>query len=358
VSSLSVIIPVYRGGAAFGHCLTRLAADLPPATEVIIVIDGLDNGSAQQAQAFCQLWRSAQVIELPRNCGPAHARNVGAAAAHGDWLFFVDADVAIQADTIATLQQSCQQHPEIVAFIGSYDDAPGSPNFLSQYKNLLHHYTHQTGSSIASTFWGACGAIRRDVFLAMDGFDVAYRDPCVEDIELGYRLKRSGYQIRLCKQLQVKHLKRWTARSLLKADFLYRAVPWTELIWRDRSFVSDLNLDTSSRMSVVSVYGLLLGLLGGVIWSPMLGLVGLASLILLTLNRPVYQFFHHQRGLWFALRTIPWHWFYYAYSGLAFVVGTSKYFLNRPSPLPSRSASRSIAINSLPYDLVTTTVKH
>jgi hypothetical protein len=49
--------------------------------------------------------------------------------------------------------------------IGSYDDAPGANNFLSQYKNLFHHYTHQTGSEEASTFWGACGAIRRDVFL-------------------------------------------------------------------------------------------------------------------------------------------------------------------------------------------------
>lgn len=30
---------------------------------------------------------------------------------------------------------------------------------------LLHHYVHQTACEQASTFWGACGAIRREVFL-------------------------------------------------------------------------------------------------------------------------------------------------------------------------------------------------
>jgi GT2 family glycosyltransferase len=218
------------------------------------------------------------------------------------------------------------QRPDIAAMIGSYDDAPGSHNFLSQYKNLLHHYTHQIARTEASTFWGACGAVRRDVFLAVGGFDAAFCNR-IEDIELGYRLRRHGHRICLSKQVQVKHLKRWGVRSLLQADFFYRAIPWTELIWRDRSFVSDLNLDTSSRLSVVSVYGLLLGLLGSLIWGQTILLVIFCSAVLLTLNASVYRFFHRKRGLWFALRTIPWHWLYYAYSGLAFVIGTSRYWL-------------------------------
>lgn len=116
---------------------------------------------------------------------------------------------------------------DLAALIGSYDDAPGATNFLSQYRNLLHHYVHQTGNEEASTFWGACGAVRREVFLAMGGFDESYRQASIEDIELGYRLKRAGLKILLCKALQVKHLKRWEAGSLLKADFCYRALPWT-----------------------------------------------------------------------------------------------------------------------------------
>jgi GT2 family glycosyltransferase len=144
----------------------------------------------------------------------------------------------------------------LTALFGSYDDAPAATNFLSQYKNLFHHYVHQIANEEASTFWGACGAIRREVFLKLGGFDESYHQPCIEDIELGYRLKRAGYRIRLLKTLQVKHLKHWGVKSLLKTDFFQRALPWTELILRDRRLVNDLNLKTSSRVSVASIYGL------------------------------------------------------------------------------------------------------
>jgi GT2 family glycosyltransferase len=326
--SISVVIPVFNGGAAFQACLQSLATCLPPTVEVVVVVDGPDPQSAAAASAF-----GAQVIQLPRNFGPAYARNVGAEAAQGELLFFVDADVALHPETIGAIDAVFAEQSitadGFVALIGSYDDAPGALNFLSQYKNLLHHYTHQQGRIEASTFWGACGVIRRDIFLSVGGFNPAYRYPCIEDIELGYRLRRYGYRIGLCKQVQVKHLKHWTGRSLLRAEMFYRAIPWTELIWRDRSFVNDLNLDASSRLSVVLVYGLLLSLGLVWIWPPMSLVAVVCAITLARLNGAVYQFFHRKRGLRFALQTVVWHWFYYAYSGLAFVLGTVNYWGNR-----------------------------
>jgi cellulose synthase/poly-beta-1,6-N-acetylglucosamine synthase-like glycosyltransferase len=205
--------------------------------------------------------------------------------------------------------------------IGSYDDAPAASNFLSQYKNLLHHYIHQTSNEEASTFWGACGAIRRDVFLKMGGFDESYGRPSIEDIELGYRLKRAGYQIRLRKSLQVKHLKRWTARSLVQTDFFQRALPWSRLLLQDAKngsdFGNDLNLQASSRISAL----LVLLLPGALAFTPWFGIAGItaftATITLLWLNLPLYRFLQRKRGIGFALRTIPWHWFYYFYSSLA-----------------------------------------
>ena len=41
------------------------------------------------------------------------------------------------------------------------------------------------------------------------------------------------------------------------------------------------------------------------------------------------RFFKKRRGLMFALRTIPWHWFYYLYSGLAFSIGFLDYQVKR-----------------------------
>lgn len=320
--TVSIVIPVHNGGDNFRRCLLSLSSFVPAAVEVIVVVDGGTDHSESLAREF-----GAKVIKLPSAAGPARARNLGAEAASGNVLFFMDADVTIAIDTLPQVVAAFHQQPNLAALIGSYDDAPGAPNFLSQYKNLFHHYTHQTGVEEASTFWGACGAIRRDIFLKMGGFDERYRYPSVEDIELGYRLKRAGYRIQLCKSVQVKHLKRWEVFSLLQAEFFFRALPWTELIWRDRQFVNDLNLKVSSRVSLLLAYGLLVAL-GALIWWPKAWIpAALFSLLLLLMNLPVYRFFQQKRGLGFAIRVIPWHWLYFLYGGLAFAIGTCRYHL-------------------------------
>jgi cellulose synthase/poly-beta-1,6-N-acetylglucosamine synthase-like glycosyltransferase len=293
---------------------------VPAPLEVIVVADGDSDGSWRLAEEF-----GAKALRIPTCGGPARARNLGARAAQGDILFFVDADVAICPDAISQVIRAFESEPDLAALIGSYDDAPGASNFLSQYKNLFHHYTHQTASEEASTFWGACGAIQREVFLSMGGFDENYRKPCIEDIELGYRLKREGYRIRLYKDLQVKHLKHWGPISLLRAEIFYRALPWTELILRDRQFINDLNLSFSNRLSVALTFGLI-GALVAALWLPGFFVVaGVLSLFLLAINAPVYRFFLDKRGFWFTLQVIPWHWLYFLYSGLAFLVGTANY---------------------------------
>lgn len=322
--TVSVVIPVYNGGASFRHCLSSLAKAMPAPSEIIVVADGDTDGSWLLAKEY-----SARVLRIPTRSGPAVARNLGARSAQGDILFFVDADVAICPDAINQVAIALGSEPALAALIGSYDDAPGATNFLSQYKNLLHHYVHQTAREEASTFWGACGAIRREVFLSMGGFDESYRQPSIEDVELGYRMKQAGHRIRLCKALQVKHLKRWGAVSLVKADFFYRALPWTELILRDRQLINDLNLQVSSRISVMLTFGQLITLIGAWWWPGLLAVASVLSVLLLVLNASVYRFFRRQRGLWFTLQVIPWHWFYYFYSGIAFAIGTVRYQLRQ-----------------------------
>ncbi|MEO1297785.1 MAG: glycosyltransferase [Cyanobacteria bacterium J06636_16] len=322
--SISVVIPVYNGGNSFKQCLESIAASVRAPDEVIVVSDGDTDGSWQVAEAA-----GAKVLRLPNSGGPARARNVGAKAAQSDILFFIDADVTVHPETIDRVEQIFQQQPELAALIGSYDDAPGADNFLSQYKNLFHHYTHQVSSETASTFWGACGAIRRSAFQAVDGFDEGYRKPCIEDIELGYRLKRAGYSIRLCKDIWVKHLKRWEPVSLLRAEIFYRALPWSELMLRDRRFDADLNLSNANRVSVILTF-LLVGSLGlSVLMTELLWVAAGCAIALLIVNASVYQFFYKKRGLLFALRVVPWHWFYFLYGGAAFAYCMLKHYWSR-----------------------------
>lgn len=321
--TVAVVVPVYNGGERFRASLESIRRANPPPDEIIVIGDGDTDGSSQHAEAA-----GVAVYRFPQPGGPGRARNLGASKAISDVLFFIDADVTVPENVIERVRGIFARDTDVAAIIGSYDDQPGEVNFLSQYRNLLHHYVHQNGREEASTFWGACGAIRREVFLAMGGFDETYIKPSIEDIELGYRLIRAGHRIRLCKSLQVKHWKRWTIASMLQADFFQRAVPWTQLIHRHRGFVNDLNIGISGRASVILVFGIL----GALLLAPwqLLFLVGAAmmGLMLFGLNVQLYRFFLEKRGLRFAAQTVPWHWLYFLYSGVAFAVGTVCHFAN------------------------------
>ena len=292
-----------------------------------MVDDGSTDGSAELAQEL-----GARVLTGRRQRGgPAAARNRGATEARGAVLLFLDADVLVRPDSIAAIAAIFRDNPDVDALFGSYDDHPGAANFLSQYKNLLHHHVHQTSCPEATSFWSGFGAIRRVAFHRLGGFDETYTRPCIEDIELGYRLIGAGGRILLRHDLQVTHLKRWTPLGLLRTDIRDRALPWTRLLLRSGHVPADLNLRPASRLSVACVYLLALSLFGALLHPAALVVVPALLLALLALNAPLYTFFLRARGPLFTLAALPWHWAYYAYSGACFVVGTLLHLSERAS---------------------------
>ncbi len=250
---ISVIIPAFNARNELALSLKSLAHSVFRPHECIVVDDGSTDDSAVVAGAL-----NATVIRLSHQAGPAAARNAGAAIATGDILFFVDADVCVQPDTLQRIDCSFEADPSLSALIGSYDDTPFEKDFLSQYRNLMHHFVHQTGREEASTFWSGCGAIRTSAFRDVSGFDESYTRPAIEDIELGYRLKLRSHKLVLDHDLTVKHLKRWTFMGLVRSDIFNRGIPWTELILRDRRMPNDLNLALSQRVSVALAFVLVI----------------------------------------------------------------------------------------------------
>lgn len=248
VPTISVVVPAYNGGSNLDMCLDAVERLLKPPDELIVVDDGSNDGSIERAAA-----RGVRILRTSGRQGPAEARNIGARAATGEIVFFLDADVCVHPDAVDRVV-SALADPAVDAIIGSYDEDPSSPDFLSQYKNLMHCFVHQTGSSEASTFWSGCGAIRRKVFLELSGFDANYARPAIEDIELGYRIREAGRRIVLDRELRARHLKKWTFWGLVRTDVLDRGIPWTELILRDQHMPDDLNLQISQRVSVGLVF--------------------------------------------------------------------------------------------------------
>jgi glycosyltransferase involved in cell wall biosynthesis len=327
--TVSAIIPVHNGGLNFRRCLESVVAANPPADEIIVVADGDTDGSWIVATEL-----GARVFRLPTRSGPARARNLGAREASGEVLFFVDPDVTIPRDAIAKVADTFVTAPDVMAMFGSYDDSPAADNFFSQYKNLFHHYVHQHAREEASTFWSVCGAIRKSVLFKVGGFDEWYSEASVEDIELGYRLQKAGYKIRLCKTLQVKNLKQWQAGSLIKRDLFLRVLPWTELLLRHHHFFHSFGLSHSGKASVILTHGFL-GALVSSGWRPeALTIAGGLFLALAVLNAPLYWFFLWKRGVRFATRAIAWQWLYYGYCGAAFVLGLF-FWRRKREPVPT-----------------------
>jgi CTP:molybdopterin cytidylyltransferase MocA len=378
---ISVIIPVHNAMAHLEQCLTALSHSTRGPDECLTVDDGSTDDSRGVAQRF-----GARVIALAGNRGPAFARNRGAEAATGEVLLFIDADVCVHPETVSQVAAVFSAHTDVAALIGSYDDAPGDPLFLSQYKNLFHHYVHQHGREAASTFWSGCGAVRRAVFLQMGGFDERYAVPCIEDIEFGCRLRRAGHRIRLAKEVQVKHLKRWRFLDLVRTDLFLRGVPWVGLMLRDRQMICDLNLGWHARVGTALTYLLAMALVAlagtghpqaalavpGVLgfgamnallydrvthavgrWSAAIGLAAPACavwaaggiepltllpasllLALLGIHADFYRFWTRIRGIRFAVAVIPFHLLYFLYSGLAIPLGVLAYGRQRKGGRP------------------------
>ena len=199
--TFSVVIPVWNGSAHLATCLEALEASTRKPDEIVVVDDGSDDGSAAIARAHGH----EVVCVAGGSLGPATARNRGVNAASGEIIVFIDCDVAVHPETLGLVEQQFMADADLCGVFGSYDDRPTEAGLISGYRNLLHHHVHQRSLREASTFWAGCGAIRREVFEAADGFDETYRWASIEDIELGLRLRRAGHRLLLCPEIQATH---------------------------------------------------------------------------------------------------------------------------------------------------------
>jgi glycosyltransferase involved in cell wall biosynthesis len=324
--TVSIVVPAHRHGPQLRRSFASLTATTPPPDELVVVVDGADPDTVAAARAHTD-----HVLAIDPARGPAHARNAGARAASGDVVFFVDSDVAVPPGVVAQVR-ALFADGDVDAVIGSYDDEPPAPGVISQYKNLLNHYVHQHAGTEGFTFWGACGAIRRSLFCELGGFDAArYPKPSVEDIEFGNRLRAAGPRILVAKDLQITHLKRWDAGSLLRSDVCDRALPWSELILSGAGFTDDLNINIEGRAKVVLAGAAVAGAAAGLRWRParvagLGGLVGLAAL-----DRGLIAFFHAKRGPVFTAQAMAWHWLSYLYSGAAFAFALARHARRAPT---------------------------
>jgi dolichyl-phosphate beta-glucosyltransferase len=124
---LSVIIPAYneerRLPAYLGEILAYLEAQ-PFSSEVIIVDDGSQDGTAEMVERFGAENSKVQLIRLPQNRGKGHAVKTGMLKACGKLRLFADADGATPITELAGLKKAIEAGADAaVASRALHDDS-------------------------------------------------------------------------------------------------------------------------------------------------------------------------------------------------------------------------------------------
>lgn len=107
-SKLSVIIPIYNGETYLQKCVESVQNQTLRELEIILVNDGSTDRSAEICDALRASDARIRVIHQ-ENAGVSVARNVGIAAATGEYLGFVDADDSIAPEMYATMLQTAEE---------------------------------------------------------------------------------------------------------------------------------------------------------------------------------------------------------------------------------------------------------
>ncbi len=211
---ISVVIPMYNEQENLGKCLEAIYQSKYPPCEVIVVDDcSTDNSLAVAGQFPCR------VIKLEEKHGAARAKNQGAKEARGDVIFFTDADIMLEGDTLSLVAEDFA-NPQISGVVGLLSKDMRYSNFCSEYKNLWMHYTYARLPVYTGAFYTSAAAIRSDVFKENKGFNENYQGASVtEDAEFGQRLLTAGHKIYMDKRLAVRHLKHYCLIELIRTDF-------------------------------------------------------------------------------------------------------------------------------------------
>ena len=346
---LSVIVPAGGDTSVLVDVLAALGeSSLPRSTWELIVVDDCSGTSvADQAAPFADV-----IVRLTgRPNGPAYGRNRGVEVASGDIVVFVDADIRVHRNTLELFTEAFSVDSTIAAIFGSHDGDPPDRGVVTRYCALMTLFRHRAMAGDTDRFWADCGAIRRDVFLEVGGYDEWYFSrPQIEALELGWRLRSRGHRIVIRPDIQVAHLKRWTLAGWIRAEVADRAVPSNRL-WGSPGRLARRHPWRSDRVGSALAWLATLsgaaGILGGNSW-PVLVALG-AALVLLMTDLEIYWFIGGRSGMLLACQAVPLHFLHHLVWGVGSAFGRLlRHSVGEPQPSPAVQALSEVGVRTWP----------
>ena len=228
---ISAIIVSLNEGPNLRKTVENFRATLPADSEVIVIDDGSEDGSAEGLESG----KDVRVFRTD-HFGVAKARNFGAQMARGNFLFFNDAHVAMREGGWEPMVDVLKR-PEVGGVAPAIDDMeyPGQIGYAIRFRGpdlILQWLERQAETPYAAPLipW-CCGGMRRDVFEASGGFDSNMIRWGMVDNEMSVRLWLQGYELWLAPQVLVAHLFKeqfpftmkwdWFLHNTLRLAFLH-----------------------------------------------------------------------------------------------------------------------------------------
>jgi GT2 family glycosyltransferase len=199
-SLLSVVIPTYQRRDSLLRLLASLRTQTLPADayEVIAAVDGSTDGTAEAVRGFAAPY-ALSTLEGP-NRGRARACNAGIRAAAGAVVVLLDDDMEASPGFLSAHARA-HEGPVERAVVGAAPIvvSPDSPPFVRYMANGFRSRLERLAQAgyrlrFRDTYTGNFSA-RREVLLAVGGFDEGFRVYGHEDYELALRLQEAGVEL-------------------------------------------------------------------------------------------------------------------------------------------------------------------
>jgi len=220
---LSVVIVSYNAKYFLELCLLSVKKAIEKLSAEIIVVDNASTDGS--CQLIKDKFKDIRLIENNQNLGFAKANNLGVSKASGEFILILNPDTVVAEDTFSSCLQFAESHPDMGALGVKLIDGTGhflpeskrnlptlkgTFNKIFEFESKKHSYyanhINENALEKVSILVGAFMFLKRETYLKVGGFDPDYF-MYGEDIDLSYKLIKSGFQNYYLGNLSVLHFK-------------------------------------------------------------------------------------------------------------------------------------------------------
>ena len=204
----SIVVPTYRGVDRLRALLDALAAQQEgtPALEVIVVVDGVDDGTVALLEAEQRL--TLRPIVFPENRGRVAALNAGFTAARGEVLVRCDDDLLPRPDYVHAHVAAHRDGPPrgVVGLYRNLDEpTPYAAVYGEHADAAFRTAAYAAPAAMRWRYWAGNCSLPRKLWEEVGPYDPAYRLYGWEDVDLGYRIAHAGHAVDLLPGLETPH---------------------------------------------------------------------------------------------------------------------------------------------------------